>query len=111
MDQINGFADIIKCVHLVIVENTGRKGYFKSIEILIDGWVDEIMDLAVLFLDRVLPYQMGSEYPVYLTKLIDLTTFSTNQDLQALSVLNPAPATTSLIQTLPESKPLKTWSH
>lgn len=35
----------------------------------VPGWVDEIMDLAVLFLDRLLPYQMGSEHPTYLTKL------------------------------------------
>lgn len=43
MDQINGFVDIIEWAHLVIVENTSRKGYSESVEILIDG---KRMDLS-----------------------------------------------------------------
>lgn len=35
----------------------------------VPGWVDEIMELAVLFLDSLSPYQMGAEYPLHLTKL------------------------------------------
>lgn len=35
----------------------------------VPGGVDEIMGLAVLFLDRLSPYQMGAEYPLSLAKL------------------------------------------
>ena len=40
-----------------------------SVLCTVPAWVGEIMDLAVLLLDWLSPYQMGPEYPIYLTKL------------------------------------------